>query len=120
MKTTIVIISLLIAGSGIALGYKLKSSGQIEFQVQYVVECSSCAISYRDELGNTVAIDSVKEKWDYGYTTKQGHYAFIAAQTDKDKSMVSVNIIVDGQLKAVGKSESKLASAYAAEILHAD
>jgi len=118
MKTTIIIIGSIALSSAVFFGFKLAKPAQTEFKVQYAVECSLCDINYRDEEGRSIMKETIKGKWDYAYTGKAGHYAFISALAHEDGSPASVKISIDGKVKDADSSESKLASASAAQILN--
>ncbi len=118
MKSTITVIGSLAVASAIFFGFKLSMPAKTEFKVQYAVECSECTVSYRDENSNSVTKENVTGKWEYSYTGKVNHYAFISATTEEDGNPATVKIIIDGEEKNAGSSASKLASANAARILN--
>ncbi len=118
MKATIIIIGGIVLSSGIFFGFKLSKPSQAEFRVQYTVECSACDIAYRDEEGRSIRKEGIKGNWDYAYTGKAGHYAFISALAHENDSPASVKISIDGKVKDADSSESKLAAANAAQILN--
>ena len=120
MKTTTLIICGLIISAATTMSFILKPTKLTKFNVQYVVECSVCDITYRDEAGKAIMKYNVEGKWNYSYNGGPGHFAYVSAITEEDNIAASVKVIVDGQIKKVDSSESKVASAKAGRILYED
>lgn len=92
------------------------SAAQQSMDVTYEVKCKTCDISFRNDIGESDAVEHVEGKWTYSFTGKQGQFAYISASNPKG-TYTEVTIKRGGKTVIVGTSEVTDKSARAGIIL---
>lgn len=116
-KQTVLILGVLIVGATGFVGFKFAEPEKTSFEVEYRVECATCDVYFRNDKGESQEIVNVTNGWNYKFTAEQGHFAYVAATSDKGEE-VKVVITKDGQPVETGTSVEPKVSARAGVIVY--
>ena len=96
-KTTIFIIVGLVVGAGLFYNFTMKGPKKSAWQIEYIVNCESCDISYKDESGETLTEKGVTSTWTKKFTGKADQFLYLSAMTSENGKEASVKVIKDGE-----------------------
>lgn len=117
MNKTVMIVAVLAIGATGFVGFRMAEPEKVTHEVEYKVDCASCDVYFRNEKGESQEIVGVNNGWSHKYTANNGHFAYIAATSDRGEE-VKVSIIQDGQPAETGASSTPKVSARAGVILN--
>lgn len=116
-KQSILILAVLVIGATGFVGFKFAEPKKTSHEVEYKVDCASCDVYFRNDKGESQEIVGVNNGWNYKYTANNGHFAYVAATSDRGEE-VKVTIVQDGQPTETGMSSTPKVSARAGIILN--
>lgn len=116
-KQTVMILAVLVIGATGFVGFKFAEPKKTSHEVEYKVDCASCDVYFRNDKGESQEIVGVNNGWNYKFTASNGHFAYVAAASEKGDE-VKVAIIEDGKPAETGTSSQPKVSARAGVILN--
>lgn len=116
-KTTIFIIVGLVVGAGLFYNFTMKGPKKSAWQIEYVVNCESCDISYKDESGETLTEKGVTSAWTKKFTGQPDQFLYLSAMTTESGKEAAVKVIKDGEVAASDASSNPFAPAKASVTL---
>jgi hypothetical protein len=63
-----------------------------KYDVQYLLSCSSCDITYENSSGGVSQQGNVGSSWSYSFTGNTGDFVYISAQNQNDYGSITVTI----------------------------
>ena len=118
MKTTIT--GGLLMFAVLSMSFKFKSILPTAFQVKYIVSCTDCNVFYRDQDGHSVCVNEIKGEWEHSYSAQEGHFAYVLAEPNKERTTASVKMIVNDKVRKEEVASDRGIFASVAEILYLD